>query len=231
MKYLINNNVKNIIKETLGTDESSINEALASQPKQFTIRTDFLSDRNIDNHIELYHDYLKNFNEVSAKLDTADRSNVDSNNSDYRSLKIDETYNMNGSYLHELFFANIADNNSRITMDSLSYMRINRDFGTFDDWQRDFIAAGKGSRNGWVVTYLNTYTQTYMNCFIDMHSNNVPVGMYPVIVIDMWQHSYYKDYLKNSSVYLTAMMKQLKWSVIEKRFEKADKILQAIRGA
>ena len=138
---------------------------------------------------------------------------------------------MNGSYLHELFFANIADNNSRITMDSLSYMRINRDFGTFDDWQRDFIAAGKGSRNGWVVTYLNTYTQTYMNCFIDMHSNNVPVGMYPVIVIDMWQHSYYKDYLKNSSVYLTAMMKQLKWSVIEKRFEKADKILQAIRGA
>lgn len=50
---------------------------------------------------------------------------------------------MNGSYLHELYFANIADSQSRISMDSLSYMRLNRDFGTFDNWQRDFIACAK----------------------------------------------------------------------------------------
>ena len=83
---------------------------------------------------------------------------------------------------------------------------------------------------GWVVTYLNTYTQTYMNTFIDLHSLNVPVGMQPVIVVDMWQHSYYKDYLRDSKTYLTAMMKQLRWPVIEKRFEKADKILQVLRS-
>ena len=66
--------------------------------------------------------------------------------------------------------------------------------------------------------------------FVDLHSQNVPAGMYPVIVVDMWQHAYYKDYLKNSNTYLKAMMKQLRWSVIEKRFEKADKILQVVRG-
>ena len=70
-----------------------------------------------------------------------------------------------------------------------------------------------------------------MNTFIDLHSENVPVGMYPVIVVDMWQHAYYKDYLKDAKTYLTAMMKQLRWSVIEKRFEKADTILKIIRGA
>ena len=128
-------------------------------------------------------------------------------------------------------FSNIADNNSRVAMDSLSFMRLNRDFGTFDDWQRDFMACAKSSRCGWVVTYMNMYTQTYMNCFIDLHTDNVPVGMYPVIVVDMWQHAYYKDYLKDSSTYLSAMMKQLRWSVIEKRFQKADKIIQVIRGA
>ena len=232
MKYLINEEVKNVILETLDEVESEkLNEAFAAQPKKFKIVTDFLSEENVNNHIELYEDYLEKFSLTSAKLDAVDKSAAHTNHSDYRSIKADETFNMNGAYLHELYFANIGDNQSRISMDSLSFMRLNRDFGTFDNWQRDFIACGKSSRCGWVVTYLNMYTQTYMNCFIDLHADSVPVGMYPVIVVDMWQHAYYKDYMKDSGTYLTAMMKQLKWSVIENRFKKADKILQIVRGA
>ena len=222
---LVNNNIQDIIKKTL-----NVNESFSSQKKQFDIKTDFLSEKNINNHKELYHDYIKNFNEVSAKLDTADRSSVNSNSSDFRNLKIDETYNMNAIYLHELFFSNIGDNNSQINMDTLSYMRLNRDFGTFDDWQKDFMACALSARCGWAVTYLNTYTQSYMNCFIDLHSKDVPAGMYPIIVMDMWQHSYYKDYLKDAKTYLVAMMKQLNWNVIESRVKKADKIINVLRG-
>ena len=229
MKYLVNDNVKKIIEETLKVNDT-LSEAYAAQPKQFKIVTDFLSEANINNHKELYKDYVEKFNLTSTKIDTADKSKVNSNHSEYRSIKSDETFNMNGAYLHELYFANIGDNNSTIKMDSLAYMRLNKDFGTFDNWQRDFLACAKSSRCGWAVTYLNTYTQSYMNCFIDMHSENVPVGMYPIIVLDVWQHAYYKDYLKDVSTYLTAMMKQLRWSVIEKRFQKADKILQIVRG-
>ena len=109
-------------------------------------------------------------------------------------------------------------------------MRLSRDFGSFDNWQKDFMACAAASQCGWAVTYLNTFTQSYMNTFIDLHSENVPVGMYPVIVVDMWQHAYYKDYLKDSKTYLTAMMKQLNWRVIEDRVKKADKILNILRG-
>lgn len=224
---------KKVIKDTLRLKEkdSSLNEAFSAQPKQVSIRTDFLSPGNIQNHVDLYHGYIKNFNKASAELDAADRSDVNSNNSSFRSLKIDETYNMNGAYLHELYFSNIGDTQSKITMDSLAYMRLNRDFGSFDDWQRDFIACGKASRCGWVITYLNMYTQSYMNCVIDLHSEQVPVGSYPVIVMDVWQHAYYRDYLGDLNSYMNAMMKELRWSVIEKRFEKADKILNIVRGA
>jgi len=231
MKYLINKAVKDEIKKTLNVKKiNKINEAFSAQPKQFTILTDFLSETNIRNHFELYKDYIGKFNLASSKLDSVDKTEANPNHSEYRSLKIDETFNMNGAYLHELYFSNISDASSKITMDSLAYMRLNRDFGTFEDWQRDFMACAKSARCGWVVTYLNMYTQSYMNCLIDLHSEHVPVGMYPVVVIDMWQHSYYKDYLKDSSMYLTAMMKQLRWEVIEKRFQKADKILQIIRS-
>lgn len=227
---LFNSNAKKVIKNTLKTNKKNINESYVAQEKKFDIQTDFLSDENVNNHIKLYQDYLEKFNKTSAKLDSVDKLAAHTNHSDYRSFKIDETFNMNGAYLHELYFANIADNNSQINMDTLSYMRLNRDFGSFDNWQKDLIACGLSSRCGWVITYLNTFTQSYMNTFVDLHSEHVPVGMYPVVVIDMWQHAYYKDYLKDGKSYLTAMMKQLRWNVIEERFKKADKIIQILKG-
>lgn len=230
MDYLLNKKIKSLIKNDLGLSDMPLNEALVAQEKQFQINTDYLTNKNKENHKNLYRQYLKDFNEISIKLDAVDRSAAGSNHSEYRQLKIDETYNMNAAYLHELYFANISDVNSEIKMDSLSYMRLQRDFGTFDDWQRDFLACCTASRCGWVVTYLNTFTQKYMNCVIDLHSQNVPTGFYPIIVMDVWQHAYYRDYLKEVKTYSTAMMKELNWNIIEKRVEKADRILQIIRG-
>jgi Fe-Mn family superoxide dismutase len=231
MKKLFNDKIKKTIKDTLLASDNQLTEAYIAQEKTFDIKTDFLSSTNVKNHIELYKDYLKKFNAASAKLNVIDTSTVNSNYHDYRNAKIDETYNMNAAYLHELYFANMADNNSQINMDTLSYMRLNRDFGSFDAWQKDFIACAQSSRCGWVITYLNTFTQSYMNTFVDLHSQHVPAGMYPVIVVDMWQHAYYKDYLKDSKSYLKAMMKQLRWTVIEERFKKADRIIQVLKGA
>jgi superoxide dismutase, Fe-Mn family len=229
MDFIFNEKAKKIIKDSLKTSKV-LNESFVAQEKKFNIVTDLISDKNISNHIGLYKGYIENFNKTSAKLDSIDRTSVNSNHSEYRNVKLDETYNLNGTYLHEQYFANIGDNNSQINMDSLSYMRLNRDFGTFDDWQKDFIACSLSSRCGWSITYLNFYTQTYMNCFVDLHTKDIPAGMYPVIVMDMWQHAYYKDYLKDSKTYLVGMMKQLNWNVIEERFKKADKILKILRG-
>lgn len=225
MKSLLNNDIKNVIRNTLKLDE-----ALNAQEKQFQIRTDLLSPDNLENHKKLYKGYIDNFNKANLKLDSAQKGKTNSSHSEFRSLKLDETYNLNGVYLHELYFANIGDPNSQIKMDSLAYMRISRDFGSFDNWQNDFLACCNSSQCGWAVTYLNTYTQTYMNAMIDLHTNNIPFGSYPVIVMDVWQHAYYRDYLKDVDTYSRAMMKQLRWNVIEERVNRADKILQVIRG-
>ena len=231
---LKNQDIKKIINKTLNIDtnddKETINESLVANVKQFNMNTEYLSDANKSNHLQLYKNYVESFNKISAELDGADKSDSNSNNSAFRSLKIDETYNMNAIYLHELYFANVNDPNSKITMDSLAYMRLARDFGSFDDWQKDFIACCKASRCGWVVTYYNFYTQTFMNTFIDLHSLNVPVFGYPVVVMDMWQHAYYRDYLNHPKEYVIGMMKQLNWNVIESRITKADKVQKALRG-
>ena len=69
-----------------------------------------------------------------------------------------------------------------------------------------------------------------MNSIVDLHSLNVMTGMFPVIVMDCWEHSYYKDYLKDRKSYVFAMMKELNWEIIDKRVEKADIIAKVVQG-
>ncbi len=144
-------------------------------------------------------------------------------------MKIDETYNCNAAFLHALYFENISDAHSKISMDSLSYMRFERDFGTFDAWQKDFIACAMSSRNGWAITVYNGFLKRYMNIVVDLHSLNVPINCYPVLVLDMWEHSYYKDYVNDKKSYIFAMMKQLDWSTIENRVKESEKIAKVLK--
>jgi Fe-Mn family superoxide dismutase len=225
-----NSDIKKIIESTLGTESTSIQEALVAQQKTFNLATEFQSAATKKAHEGLYQGYLEAFNRISAELDSVDRSEVRSNGSTYRSLRQDETYNMNAVYLHELYFANISDVVSTISMDTLAFMRLSRDFGDFDRWQTDFIACCLASRCGWAMTYYNIFTQTYMNTFIDLHSQQVPVGCIPIIVMDVWQHAYYRDYLSDVKTFTYAMMKELNWGVIEERIKRAEKVAQALKA-
>ena len=217
---------KNILNKynSVKEEKQVIKEAYVAQPTKFDLRTELLSDKTKISHQELFEGYIKELNETSAQLDTADRENVNPNHSQFRSLKLDEIHNHNASFLHGLYFQNISDLNSEISADSLSFMRLERDFGSFDLWQEDFIACCLAARNGWAMTVYSMTLKRYINTVIDLHDQHVLVSAYPVIVMDCWEHSYYKDYLKNRKAYVYGMMKELNWDVIEERFKVADKI-------
>ena len=142
----------------------------------------------------------------------------------FRSLKIDETYNINGAYLKALHFDNISDVNSLITLDSLMYLRLERDFGTFDVWQEDFIACALSCRGGWALTVYSIPLGRYMNVVVDNNVQGIPVATIPVISLCCSESSYFKDYLANRKAYVYAMMKELNWEVIEKRVKKTEKL-------
>ena len=69
-----------------------------------------------------------------------------------------------------------------------------------------------------------------MNTVIDLHSSNVMIGMLPIIVIDCWEHSYYRDYLKDRKSYIFGMMKELNWSVIDNRVKKTEQISKLLKA-
>ncbi len=219
-----------VINETLGINEDrprskkTIKEAYVVQAKKYNIQTDALSDKSIKANIENFDTLVQSLNEVSAKLDTADRSDVNQMDSSFRELKLAETYCLNGAFLTAYHFDNIADPSSKITMDSLPYMRLARDFGSFEEWQRDFIACAMSGRDGFVVTCYNGFLDRYMNFFLDENSNNVPMNCVPVVVLSTKERMYFKDYLNDRRKYVFAMMKELNWTLIEKRIKRADRL-------
>lgn len=216
--------LKQIIREELGLKGAVVSESYVTQAKKYNLTTELLSDKNKAAHQALLENYVKTLNEVSTKLDTVDREAANLNHSEFRGLKIDETYNMNAAYLHALFFENISDQRSVITMDSIPFMRLERDFGSFDNWQKDFVACALSARNGWAVTVYSFMLKRYINIVVDLHSLNIPIGCVPIIVLDCWEHSYYRDYLSDRKTYAYGMMKEFDWNEIGQRFEKAEKM-------
>ena len=208
--------------------EGLLSEAYATKSYDFKLHTNMLSEKTKTSHKELLEGYVEKLNKIAISIDSVDKESANLNHSAYRSLKIDEVYNHNAVFLHGLYFQNIADVNSQVTTDSLTFMRIERDFGTFDRWQEDFVACCLSARNGWAVLCYNTQLKRYVNTVIDLHSLNVMIGMQPIIVMDCWEHSYYRDYLKDRKTYVFSMMKELNWDVIEKRVEVAEKIAKVL---
>lgn len=200
-----------------------LKEALVAPPQTFHLNTERLSEETKRAHEQLYQGYVEKFNRTSSALDGANVHEANANRSDYRSLKVDEVYNLNAMKLHELYFNNISDLTSEIGVDALPYMRLARDFGNFEKWQFDFMAACRSARNGWGLVVYEPYKDVYMNVVVDLHNVNIPLGTIPVLVIDMWEHAYYNDYQNNKDDYLVAMMREINWNVVEARMALAER--------
>lgn len=221
-----------IIKKAIRSEVPRIlPESYVAEPKSYPQVSEMASSKTKEAHMRLYQDYVETMNRVSAELDSAARGaeEVSANHSQFRSLKLDETYNVNATWLHELYFANCFDPHSEIYMDSLSYMRLERDFGTFDDWQKDFMACALSSGEGWAVCGYHLFLKRYVNMIVSHHSGDVMLGLYPIFVVDMWAHAYHRDYLDDKQSYLISRMREIDWNVVEERVTKAEAMAEALK--
>lgn len=67
-----------------------------------------LSELQLAEHYKLYVGYVNKTNEIREKLPLADRKKANATYSEYRELKLEETYSLNGIKLHELYFDNLG---------------------------------------------------------------------------------------------------------------------------
>lgn len=206
-----------------GKQSSVVSEAVVAQPGNFVVKTEKLSKDTKQAHEAIYKKHVESFNKLSAELDAANTHEAGSYASAYRSLKLDECSNLNAVKLHELYFMNIGDLASSISLDTIPYIKLSRDYGSFEKWQFDFIACAMSAREGWAMTVYEPYKNVYMNICMDGNDVGIPVGAVPVLVLDLWSHSFFKDYQVDKKSYIVSMMKEINWDVVEARMVLAEK--------
>ncbi len=168
-----------------------------------------------------YAGYVNKRNEIEKEFGTVDRSKANQNYSTFRALKLEETWNGNGSILHEVYWDTMGGDGKY--SDSMGIIKkINADFGSFQNWRDDFIATGKVGR-GWVVLVADTLTDGKLrNVLFDVHNQGGLVGSMPIISADTFEHAYYHKFGPDRAAYLNALVDNINWT-------KADEICKKYR--
>lgn len=191
---------------------------MAHEPKKFELKgLEGISENQISQHRDvLYVGYVNKLNEIEERLKSVDITKANQVFSDLRALKTDETFALNGVLLHELYFENLGGKGGEPS-GKLAEL-ITRDFGSFDKWAAEFKACGMAAR-GWVKFGYCLYDGKLHNYCLDSHNYNVPGGTAPLLIMDVYEHAYMIDYGVKRPPYIEAFMKNIDWSVPEKRLE------------
>lgn len=179
-----------------------------------------ISDQQIDYHFDThYRGYVTKINEIWEKMPNVDRAKANQNFSDYRALKVEESFNWMGVVLHEHYFENIKD--GKDTAPSAKLMEhINKNFGSLEKWKEDFKACGIALR-GWVVLAYDLTSGKLINNGLDAHNVYGLLNAIPLLVLDVYEHAYYADQGPKRPPYIDAFFENVNWNVVNKRFETA----------
>jgi len=183
-----------------------------------------ISDEQIEVHFEAhYKGYVSKYNEIQEKLASnfADRTKANQNYSEYRALKVEESFNYMGVILHELYFENLIGGGKGEPSQELR-KAIEEWFGSVDNCLNEIKATGIACR-GWATLSYDLYNKMLFVNGFDAHNQYGFVGSIPLIVLDVYEHAYYVDQKNKRPQYIDAFFKNLNWDVINQRFENALK--------
>lgn len=133
----------------------------------------------------------------------------------YNDLKREHLLRTGSVVLHEYYFDNLGGNGQA---GATERQRIAESFGTFDVWETEFrrIAAGLGGGSGWVVLGYNTHLKQFENYWMADHAH-APAATVPLLVLDMYEHSYHMDFGAAAAQYIDAFFRNIQWEVVASR--------------
>ena len=135
----------------------------------------------------------------------------------YGDLKREELIRTGSVVLHEQYFANLGGNGKA---DGNARKLIERWFGGYAEWENEFkrTANALSGGSGWAILAFNQHTKELHNYWAYDHAHNAPFSM-PLLVLDMYEHSYHVDYGAAAAKYVDAFMLNVNWEEVNRRVE------------
>ena len=136
---------------------------------------------------------------------------------EYGALKKEELIALNSKLLHELYFDNLGGTG---TLNSSITNILTQSYGSVEAWKADFVKTAKSlsGGSGWVILSYIKGNNLLINQIAGDHSDSVATGI-PLLVMDMYEHSYHMDYGTKASQYIDAFMSNVDWEEVTKRWQ------------
>lgn len=186
----------------------------------------FISKYTLDIHLSIYRDNLNKLNKLLAlanydynysMIDLINNINIFNPN-----IRGEILYYLSSILNHNLFFYNIS-NNKYIEPIGLIKKNIIKYFINYDNFKKEFKNKALNLK-GSGYTFLVSDDKNELK-IINMSNEDSPYyyGYIPIMVLDLWEHSYFLDYLNDKSTYIDTFFKNIDFNKINNYYEKLVK--------
>jgi Fe-Mn family superoxide dismutase len=196
------------------------NFALQPLPYSESFLEPSMDQETVHLHYTFHHgDAVKAANKDLQMVKKAlDENNVET--VDYWTKKL--SYHLSSHILHTVFWTNLTNKHTDPKGELLK--QIEKDFGTYDKLKLLISKTSKGvDGNGWGILGYHPYTQklTILQC--ENHEKLTQWAVIPILVIDVWEHSYYLKYRNRRADFVDNLFPIINWDNVAERFSKAVK--------
>lgn len=175
------------------------------------------SEQLLKDHFTLYQGYVTNTNKELDILNTMLKEGK-LGTTEFAEVKRRLGWEFNGMRLHELYFDNLGGK-SPLDKGGRLAKKLAESFGSVENWEKEFRATATMRGIGWTVLYQDNTNGNLINFWINEHDTGHPAGCTPILVLDVFEHAFIRDYGLKRADYIEAFFKNINWSVVESRLK------------
>jgi Fe-Mn family superoxide dismutase len=177
-------------------------------------RLDGLSDEQMERHWGVYQDHVARLNELLAEMP---QGWIGSRRWSLRRRRARSEFE--SMVLHEHYFGSLKPGDP-MNADGPLAEALALVWGSAEAWRKDF--AGKAALAGidWAILYHDVETDQIFNMWwMAEHEVNHPLGLSPILVLDVFEHAYLGDFgAVGRQDYIRAFLRNVSWTVVEQRY-------------
>lgn len=193
---------------------------LPDLPYDYSALEPHISGRIMELHHSKHHQaYVNGANtaleQIAEARDLGNLANINK-------LEKDLAFNLGGHINHSVFWQNMSPNGGGEPTGELAET-LGSHFGSIEQFRSQFAATAMGVQgSGWSVLAWDSLGARPVIFQLFDQQGNAPLGVTPLLQLDVWEHAYYLDYQNMRADYVKAFWEVVNWDDVEQRFERAQ---------
>ncbi|QQR82152.1 hypothetical protein IPJ70_02605 [Candidatus Campbellbacteria bacterium] len=189
------------------------------QPQKFNLPTlSGLSQKTIETHIKLYEGYVKNVNLILSQIEEYSQDSA-KNAYALGELQRRFAFEFDGMRNHEYYFGALEGGAQPLPSDSPLALEIAKTWESIPQFMARFKALTLTRGIGWAALLYDPAGDRLLMQWVDEQHLGHLVGLHPIIMLDMWEHSYFLDYAPaDKAKYVDAYFENFNWAKINEWF-------------